>query len=208
MLRIRKDRYWFCLSQPASAAGPGGSLDFGRERRNKQKKINKCYAKWWNEYVNSLGNRSVVGLILIYLKFNYIIILGRRSNFAVVESLLESNNSDIVALCEQFLCYWLCSFNKDGFCFLYMWYLFCVFASGFISFGIYFFFLHQSPPSLLRTVFDTVSSNADKIPNICFAVVFTPLRNSNHIVDSVSIDFPSNSKETLHTFELFLCGMG
>ena len=102
MLGIRKARYWFCLSQPASAVEPVGSLDFGRDRRNK--KINKCYAQRWNEYVNSLGNRSMVGLILIYLKFCYTIILGWRSSFAGFESLLESNYSDIVAFCEQSLC--------------------------------------------------------------------------------------------------------
>ena len=70
-----------------------------------------------------------------------------------------------------------------------------MFTTGYTSFDIYFFFLYQSPPSLLCTVFDTVSSNTNQIPIIFFAVVFTPLKNFGHIVFSVSIDFPSNSNE-------------
>ena len=70
-----------------------------------------------------------------------------------------------------------------------------MFTTGYTSFDIYFFFLYQSPPSLLCTVFDTVSSNTNQIPIIFFAVVFTPLKNFGYIVFSVSIDFPSNSNE-------------
>ena len=36
-----------------------------------------------------------------------------------------------------------------------------------------------------------ISSDA----SICSTMVFSPLRNSNHVVVSVSIDFPSNSQQ-------------
>ena len=142
-----------------------------------------------------------------------------------------------------------------------------MFSTGFTSLGSYFFFLYQSPPSALCTVFDSVSSNIDEVlsinpstnvfvfgdfnihhkdwltyssgtdrpgelcynfsisndltqmvdfptripdcdshspalldlfissdASICSTMAFPPLGNSDHVV-SVSIDFPTNSKQ-------------
>ena len=50
-----------------------------------------------------------------------------------------------------------------------------------------------------------ISSDA----SICSTMAFPPLGNSDHVVVSVSVDFPSNSKTggpvSLHSLWLFLC---
>ena len=65
------------------------------------------------------------------LKLNFTNIRGLRSNFVDCESFLESNSSDILALCEtnldnsvrfwQFLCEMLSSFNPKRFYYSYAW---------------------------------------------------------------------------------------
>ena len=70
----------------------------------------------------------------------------------------------------------------------------------------YFFLLYRSPSSSLCTVFDSISSNINEVlsinpsanvfdASICSTMAFPPLGNSDHVVVSVSIDFPINSKQ-------------
>ena len=40
-------------------------------------------------------------------------------------------------------------------------------------------------------------------PSICFVVAFPPLKNSDHVVVSFSIDFPSNSKRHFTFHRIF-----
>ena len=63
----------------------------------------------------------------------------------------------------------------------------------------YFFFLYRSPSSSLYTVFDSsppapVDVHISSNPSICSTMTFPPLGNSDHVIVSVSIYFPINSK--------------
>ena len=76
----------------------------------------------------------------------------------------------------------------------------------------YFFFFYLSPSSSLCTVFESILSNIDEVfsikpsanvfifgelssdARICCTMAFPPLVNSDHVVVSVSNDFPINSK--------------
>ena len=126
------------------------------------------------------------------LKLSFTNILGLPSNFVDCESFLESNSPDILALCETNLDDSIDSGNfsvrgyfplirKDSNTHIHG---LAVYVKGlpfaqdlslensadsylffdWLYFSMsYFFFLYQSPSSALCTVFDSVSSNIDKI---------------------------------------------
>ena len=91
----------------------------------------------------------------------------------------------------QFFYEGLSSFNPKGFYYSYVWSCsLCErrisFCTGFISRKLCGFLLTRSPAIL--DLF--ISSDA----SICCTTAFPPLGNSDHVVVSVSLDFPSNSK--------------
>ena len=239
-------------------------------------------------YLNSVNLNS--------LKLNFTNIRGLRSNFVDCEIFVESNSSDIFALCEtnlddsidagnfsvrRFLplirkdsnthMHGLAVYVKEGLPFARDLSLENS-ADSYLCFRLallhpvpYFFFLYRLPSSSLCTVFDSISSNIDEvlsinpsanvfvfgefnvyhkdwlthsggtdrpgelcynfsisndltqivnfptripdcdshslavldlfISSICSTMAFPPLGNSDHVVVSVSIDFPINSKQ-------------
>ena len=121
---------------------------------------------------------------------------GTRSNFVGHESFLESNSSDILALCEINLedlinssifslkgyplliqkCsethVWFCSFCEGGTTF-YTGVTYEKSENSYLCFRLalfhslsYFFFLHPSPSPCLYTVFDAISFNIDKVLSV------------------------------------------
>ena len=120
------------------------------------------------------------------LKLSFMNICGLRSKFVDCESFLESNSSDILALCETNLDDSIDSGNfsvrgylplicKDSstdmhsFCTRRISRKLCTFLLMFLTCFTslsYFFFLYQSLSSLLCTVFDSISSNIDEVLSI------------------------------------------
>ena len=131
------------------------------------------------------------------VKLNFTNIRGLRSDFVECESFLESNSTDIFALCEKNLGDWIDSGNsslrgyvplirKDSITHMYGLAVYMKeelpfardislenSADSFLCFRLallhvvsHFFFLYRSPFSSLCTVFDSISSNIDKVLSI------------------------------------------